>query len=161
MPARAVERYRISGKSPSVEDDGVLVGILTRVVSRVERHPRSPRRYYEQDLVAPPVSSTLARSIRGDPPRRSVDAAPGSWTAALRARVNAVRYQRLRQIKYSDATKDDRGRLAIGAPWTTFSPTPPPARCGPRRGRGGMLVVDTAHGHSHGVLDVVRRTALA
>jgi IMP dehydrogenase len=61
-----------------------------------------------------------------------------------------------KKIKYPDATKDDQGRLRVGAAVGVGTDALERAAA-LVDAEVDVLVVDTAHGHSHGVLDVVRR----
>src|SRR5207342_269972 len=61
-----------------------------------------------------------------------------------------------KKIKYPDATKDDQGRLRVGAAVGVGTDAMDRAAA-LVEAEVDVLVVDTAHGHSHGVLDVVRR----
>ena len=54
--------------------------------------------------------------------------------------------------KYPYATKDDQGRLRVGAA-VGVGPTPSSAPQPSSPPEVDVLVVDTAHGHSHGVID--------
>ena len=58
--------------------------------------------------------------------------------------------------KYPLATKDGDGRLRVGAAIGLLRRRPG-ARHGAHRRRVDLLVVDTAHGHSSGVLDMIAR----
>ena len=58
--------------------------------------------------------------------------------------------------QYPDASKDDQGRLRVGAAVGFFGDAWKRAMALIEEGVD-LLVVDTAHGHSQGVLDMVRR----
>jgi IMP dehydrogenase len=58
--------------------------------------------------------------------------------------------------QYPNATKDDQGRLRVGAAVGFFGDSWKRAMALVEEGVD-LLVVDTAHGHSHGVVDMVRR----
>jgi IMP dehydrogenase len=61
-----------------------------------------------------------------------------------------------KKIQYPDATKDDRGRLCVGAAVGVGPDAVERAQA--LAGAGAdVLVVDTAHGHSAGVIEMVRR----
>ncbi len=61
-----------------------------------------------------------------------------------------------KRIKYPDATKDEQGRLRVGAAVGVGADAMERAAA-LVDAEVDVLVVDTAHGHSHGVLDVVRK----
>jgi IMP dehydrogenase len=150
-----MERYRISGV-PITDAAGILVGILTNRDLRFETDSSQPvsALMTVRNLVTAPVGTTLeeAEAIlhRNKIEKLPVVDADGRLKGLITVKDISKR------IKYPDATKDDQGRLRVGA----------------AVGVGGeafdravalveaevdVLVVDTAHGHSHGVLDVVRR----
>ena len=60
-----------------------------------------------------------------------------------------------KRIRYPDATKDEQGRLRVGAAVGVGTDALERAAA-LVEAEVDVLVVDTAHGHSHGVLDVVR-----
>src|SRR5213078_2277772 len=61
-----------------------------------------------------------------------------------------------KKIAYPDATKDDKGRLRVGAAVGVGPDAVERAQALVGAG-ADALVVDTAHGHSAGVIEVVRR----
>ncbi len=58
--------------------------------------------------------------------------------------------------QYPHASKDEQGRLRVGAAVGFFGDAWTRAMCLIEEGVD-LLVVDTAHGHSHGVLDMIRK----
>ncbi len=150
-----MERYHISGV-PIVSDDGVLVGILTNRDLRFGADPAQPVSAYmtARDLVTAPVGTTLeeATAILG---RNKVEKLPVvDADGRLRGLITVKDIQK--KVDFPLATKDEHGRLRVGAAVGVG----PDAleRAGRLAGAGAdVLVVDTAHGHSRGVLEVVRR----
>jgi IMP dehydrogenase/GMP reductase len=65
-----------------------------------------------------------------------------------------------KKIQYPDATKDEQGRLRVGAAVGVGNDALDRAAA-LVDAEVDLLVVDTAHGHSHGVIDVVRRIRAA
>jgi IMP dehydrogenase len=150
-----MERYRISGV-PIVDDDGVLVGILTNRDLRFETDTSQPvsALMTNRNLVTAPVGTTLeeAEAIlhRHKIEKLPVVDADGRLKGLITVKDISKR------IKYPDATKDGQGRLRVGAAVGVGSDAL--ARAAALVDAGvDLLVVDTAHGHSHGVLDIVRR----
>jgi IMP dehydrogenase len=149
-----MERYRISGV-PITDEDGVLVGILTNRDLRFETDTSQPisALMTSRNLVTAPVGTTLeeAEEIlhRNKVEKLPVVDADGRLKGLITVKDIAKR------IKYPDATKDDQGRLRVGAAVGVGTDALERAAA-LVEAEVDVLVVDTAHGHSHGVLDVVR-----
>jgi IMP dehydrogenase/GMP reductase len=150
-----MERYRISGV-PITDDAGVLVGILTNRDLRFETDFAQPvsALMTARNLVTAPVGTTLeeAEAILH---RNKIEKLPvvdddGHLKGLITVKDISKR------IKYPDATKDDQGRLRVGAAVGVGTDAMERAAA-LVAAEVDVLVVDTAHGHSHGVLDVVRR----
>lgn len=152
--AQAVmDRYHISGV-PIVEG-GKLVGILTNRDTRFETDPTRliSELMTHEGLITGPVGITLddAKEILR---RHKVEKLPiVDDEGTLKGLITVKDIQK--KIQFPLATKDDRGRLRVGAA----------IGVGPgMRERAGALVesgvdvivIDTAHGHSQGVIDAVR-----
>ncbi len=150
-----MERYHISGV-PIVDDDGVLVGILTNRDLRFGADPARPVSAYmtARDLVTAPVGTTLeeATAILG---RNKVEKLPVvDADGRLRGLITVKDIQK--KVDFPLATKDEHGRLRVGA---AVGVGPDALERAGRLVEAGadVLVVDTAHGHSRGVIEVVRR----
>jgi IMP dehydrogenase len=150
-----MERYRISGV-PITDEDGVLVGILTNRDLRFETDTAQPvsALMTDRNLVTAPVGTTLeeAEAIlhRNKIEKLPVVDADGRLKGLITVKDISKR------IKYPDATKDDQGRLRVGAA-VGVGPDALERAAALVDAEVDVLVVDTAHGHSHGVLDVVRQ----
>ncbi len=150
-----MERYRISGV-PITDDDGVLVGILTNRDLRFETDTAQPvsALMTSRNLVTAPFGTTLeeAEAIlhRNKIEKLPVVDADGRLKGLITVKDISKR------IKYPDATKDEQGRLRVGAA-VGVGPDAMERAAALVDAEVDVLVVDTAHGHSHGVLDVVRR----
>jgi IMP dehydrogenase len=147
-------RYHISG-IPVTDDDGRLVGILTnrdlRFEGDVER--RVAELMTTADLVTAPLGTTLeeARRILH---RHKVEKLPVvDADGLLRGLITVKDIQK--RTDFPEATKDAAGRLRVGA---AVGVGPDAIERAEALARAGVdvLVVDTAHGHSRGVLEVVR-----
>ena len=148
-------KYRISGV-PIVDASQRLVGILTNRDLRFENDPT--RRVAEvmtsEGLVTAPEGTTLeeAQEIFG---RHRIEKLPvvdaqGRITGLITVKdIN-------KKIKYPNATKDDQGRLRCAAAVGVGDDSLERAQALAASGVD-LLVVDTAHGHSAGVLEVVRK----
>ena len=149
-----MERYRISGV-PITDESEVLVGILTNRDLRFETDTSQPvsALMTSRNLVTAPVGTTLeeAEAIlhRNKIEKLPVVDADGRLKGLITVKDISKR------IKYPDATKDDQGRLRVGAAVGVGSDALERAAA-LVAAEVDLLVVDTAHGHSHGVLDVVR-----
>src|ERR671934_545816 len=150
-----MERYRISGV-PIVDEGGILVGILTNRDLRFESDTSQPvsALMTDRNLVTAPVGTTLdeASAIlhRNKIEKLPVVDADGRLKGLITVKDISKR------IAYPDATKDEHGRLRVGAAVGVGSDALERAAA-LVEAEVDVLVVDTAHGHSHGVLEIVRR----
>jgi IMP dehydrogenase len=146
--------YKVSGV-PITDERGVLVGILTNRDLRFETDVEQlvSALMTSRDLVTAPVGTTLqeAESILG---RNKIEKLPVvDENGVLRGLITVKDIQK--KIQYPDATKDERGRLRVGAAVGVGHDAVERAQA--LVGAGvDLLVVDTAHGHSAGVLEMVR-----
>jgi IMP dehydrogenase len=154
-----MERYRISGV-PITDDDGVLVGILTNRDLRFETDTSQPvsALMTSRNLVTAPVGTTLeeAEAIlhRNKVEKLPVVDADGRLKGLITVKDIS------KKLAYPDATKDEQGRLRVGAAVGVGTDALERATA-LVEAEVDVLVVDTAHGHSHGVLEVVRRIKAA
>jgi IMP dehydrogenase len=150
-----MERYRISGV-PIVDGEGILVGILTNRDLRFETDTAQPvsALMTNRNLVTAPVGTTLDEASeilhRNKIEKLPVVDADGRLKGLITVKDISKR------IMYPDATKDEQGRLRVGAAVGVGSDALERAAA-LVEAEVDVLVVDTAHGHSHGVLDVVRK----
>ncbi len=148
-------RYKVSGV-PITDAEGILVGILTNRDLRFEQNVDQPvsALMTSRSLVTAPVGTTLqeAEQILG---RNKIEKLPVvDEGGKLRGLITVKDIQK--KIEYPQATKDDRGRLRVGA---AVGVGPEAAERAQALVAAGvdLLVVDTAHGHSTGVLEMVRK----
>ncbi|HSP70987.1 MAG TPA: IMP dehydrogenase, partial [Gaiellaceae bacterium] len=145
-------RYRISGV-PITDERGVLVGILTNRDLRFEHDTSQPvsALMTSRDLITAPVGTTLAEAEqilhRNKVEKLPVVDADGRLTGLITVKDIAKRQE------YPDATKDDQGRLRVGAAVGVGRDALERAEALAAHG-ADVLVLDTAHGHSRGVLDM-------
>ena len=156
--AHAVElmaRYHISGV-PITDPNGILVGILTNRDLRFEDDTTQPvsALMTARNLVTAPVGTTLeeAEEILH---RNKIEKLPVvDADGRLRGLITVKDIQK--RIEFPDATKDERGRLRVAA--AVGIGTDSWKRAGALVDAGiDALVVDTAHGHSAAVVEMVRR----
>ena len=146
-----MQRFRISGV-PVVDDDGRLVGIITNRDLQFERALDRPlREAMTQDrLVTAPTGTTLdeAEAIMG---RHRIEKLPVvDHAGTLRGLITVKDLHKRRQ--YPSANKDRHGRLRVAAAIGAAGDYLVRARALVDAGVD-VLVLDTAHGHSQGVLD--------
>jgi IMP dehydrogenase len=153
-----MKKYRISGV-PITEDgnqEGRLVGILTNRDLRFETNvSRSIAEVMTKDpLFTVPVGTTLdeARSILHSHKVEKLLVVDQNYR--LKGLITVKDIQKM--IKYPNACKDALGRLRCGAAIGVSRDSLDRARALVAAGVD-LLVIDTAHGHSQGVLDMVAR----
>jgi IMP dehydrogenase len=148
-------RYKVSG-IPVTDDDGVLVGILTNRDLRFQADPAQLVSVLmtNRDLVTAPVGTTLdeADAILH---RHRIEKLPIVDADGRLKGLITVKDIRKR-IEYPLATKDEQGRLRVGAA-VGIGPDAFERAGALVDAEVDVLVVDTAHGHSRGVIEMVRR----
>ena len=149
--------YRISGV-PVTEDgskEGRLVGILTNRDLRFETNTQQAVAdvMTKENLITVPVGTTLdeAREILHQKKVEKLLVVDHAYR--LKGLITVKDIQKA--IKYPNACKDSLGRLRCGAAVGTAQNTLERAAA-LVAAHVDVLVVDTAHGHSQGVLDMVR-----
>lgn len=148
-------RYRISGV-PVVDDSGVLVGIVTNRDMRYESDHSRP----VAEVMTPMPLVTGKPGISADDAfellaERKIEKLPlVDDSGRLTGLITVKDY--VKSDKYPDATKDAAGRLVVGAAVGVGDDGYKRARSLIETGVD-FLVVDTAHGHSRAVLDLVAR----
>ncbi|MGH9150153.1 MAG: IMP dehydrogenase [Acidimicrobiales bacterium] len=148
-------RYHISGV-PITDDGGRLVGILTNRDLRFETDARQPIAAVmtSRNLVTVPVGTTLEQATEVLRVHKIEKLPIVDDAGLLRGLITVKDIQK--RIDYPDATKDDRGRLRVGA--AVGAGADALARAEALVARDvDVVVVDTAHGHSRGVLEVVAK----
>ncbi|CAH0233556.1 MULTISPECIES: IMP dehydrogenase [unclassified Microbacterium] len=151
-------QYRISGL-PVIDPDGVLVGIITnrdmRFVSGFERQTTLVKDVMTKDgLITGPVG-IHANDVIATFAKHRVEKLPlVDEDGKLAGLITIKDFDK--SEKYPLATKDEQGRLRVGAAIGFFGDAWQRAEA--LRDAGvDVLVVDTANGQSAGVIDIVRR----
>jgi IMP dehydrogenase len=149
-------RYHISGV-PVTDDEGRLVGILTNRDLRFREDDASrlvSELMTDRELVTAPVGTTLeeAREILH---RHKVEKLPVVDADGRLKGLITVKDIR-KQIEFPHATKDERGRLRVGAA-VGVGPDADERAAALAEAGADVLVVDTAHGHSRNVVEMVAR----
>ena len=147
-------RYRVSGV-PITDASGVLVGILTNRDLRFGADPAHTVASVmtSSDLVTAPLGTTLseAQAILG---RHKIEKLPlVDSDGRLRGLITVKDIEK--RVRYPLATKDERGRLRVVAA-IGVGPDALDRAAALVAVDVDAIVVDTAHGHSRGVLEVVR-----
>jgi len=150
-----MERYHISGV-PITDLEGRLVGLLTnrdlRFIDHVDQPVANVMR--KPPLVTAPLGTTLeqAKDILW---QHRIEKLPIVDDAGMLRGLITVKDIK-KQIDHPHATQDDKGRLRVGA---AVGVGPDALERAERLVAAGVdvLVVDTAHGHSLAVLDVVKQ----
>ena len=147
-------RYRISGV-PVVDGSGVLLGIVTNRDMRFEENMSRPAR----EVMTPMPLVTAPVGISPDDAlallaRHKVEKLPLiDGDGRLQGLFTVKDF--VKSDKYPHATKDANGRLVVGAAVGVGEDAEKRARTLIDAGVD-FLIVDTAHGHSRAVVDMVR-----
>ncbi|MGH2935889.1 MAG: IMP dehydrogenase [Gaiellaceae bacterium] len=147
--------YKVSGV-PITDDAGVLVGILTNRDLRFEDDldQAVSALMTARNLVTAPVGTTLAEAEE-ILHRHKIEKLPVvDADGRLRGLITVKDIQK--KMQFPHATKDDRGRLRVGAAVGVGPDALERAQALAAAG-ADVLVVDTAHGHSLGVIEMVGR----
>ena len=152
---RLCGRYRISGL-PVVDAAGVLLGIVTNRDTRFE----TDQARLVRDVMTQMPLITAREGVRDDEALRLLQANKieklpiVDGDGRLRGLITVKDF--VKKGQYPLATKDANGRLVVGAAVGFFDDAWKRAMALVDAGVD-VLVVDTAHGHSRGLLDMVRR----
>ena len=152
-----MERYHISGV-PITDGDGKLLGILTNRDLRFERNLEQPvsALMTSEGLVTAPIGTTLPEAEkllhRHRIEKLPIVDADGRITGLITVKDIQKR------VEFPQATKDGHGRLRVGAAVGVGPDAVERAQALIVAGVD-VLVVDTAHGHSSGVVEMVARIA--
>ncbi len=149
-------RFSISGV-PIVEDSGTLVGIITNRDLQFETNLDQPIRdlMTSEQLITAPVGTTLDEAERILHEHRIEKLPVVDEAGTLRGLITVKDIYKRRQ--YPEACKDEHGRLRVGAAIGASARDIDRARALVDAGVDAV-VIDTAHGHSEGVLSAVART---
>jgi IMP dehydrogenase len=150
-----MEKYRISGV-PVTNAKGKLVGILTNRDLRFETDFDLPiaERMTKRNLVTVPVGTTLEEAREHLKHTRVEKLLVVDNERYLKGLITIKDIEKVK--KYPNACKDSLGRLRVGA---AVGPTEDMEARAEALLRAGadVIVIDTAHGHSKGVIEGVRR----
>ena len=152
---QVMEKYKISGV-PVTDANGKLVGILTNRDLRFETRFDLPisERMTKDDLITVPVGTTLEQAREVLHQHRIEKLLVVDSNGDLKGLITVKDIQKAR--RYPQAAKDPLGRLRVGAAIGV-------GKEGLDRARAlidakvDVVVIDSAHAHSTGVMDVIRQ----
>ncbi len=148
-------QYRISGV-PVVDEDMQLLGIVTNRDMRFEDDPHRNvgEVMTKMPLVTGPVGIKPEEALKLLAQHKIEKLPLVDDRGRLRGLITLKDF--VKSGKYPNASKDEQGRLRIGAAVGFYGDAWERAMALVEEGVD-CLVVDTAHGHSHGVIDMIRR----
>ncbi|MBN1140868.1 MAG: IMP dehydrogenase, partial [Deltaproteobacteria bacterium] len=153
-----MRKYRISGVP--ITENGKLVGILTNRDLRFETDLEQPIHHVmtKENLVTVPPGTTLEDAKQHLHKHRIEKLLVVDDNNVLKGLITIKDIEKVR--KYPNASKDQLGRLIVGA---AIGPGADRHRRVELLVKAGVdvIVVDTAHGHSQGVIDAVRDIKLS
>ncbi len=153
-----MQKYRISGVPITADGskEGKLVGILTNRDLRFETNLDRPIAdiMTRDPLFTVPVGTTLEQAREFLHRHKVEKLLVVDDRYMLKGLITVKDIQKL--VKYPTACKDNLGRLRVGAAVGTGKDAMARAEA-LAAAHVDVLVVDTAHGHSQGVLDVIRK----
>jgi IMP dehydrogenase len=152
---RLMERFSVSG-IPVVGDDGRLVGIITNRDLQFETDRTRPIHEVmtREGLVTAPVGTSLEEAVTILHKHRIEKLPVVDADGVLRGLITVKDIRK--RAQFPNACKDERGRLRVGAAIGASLRDVDRAAALVQAGVD-VLIVDTAHGHSEGVLDAVAR----
>ena len=150
-----MERYHVSGV-PITDETGRLVGILTNRDLRFEKDVKQPVSAVmtSANLVTAPVGTSLADAERLLHQYRIEKLPVVDASGIIKGLITVKDIQK--RIEFPQSTKDPHGRLRVGAAVGVGPDAIERAQALVDAG-ADVLVVDTAHGHSRGVVEMVAR----
>jgi IMP dehydrogenase len=151
--AAAMSRYRISGV-PIVDQNGLLVGIITNRDLQFERNLEQPIREVmtREGLITAPVGTGLEEAERILARHRIEKLPVVDGSGRLKGLITVKDIFKRKQ--YPDANKDHHGRLRVAAAVGATPDAKVRAQALVDAG-ADALTIDSAHGHSEGVLQTV------
>ena len=149
-----MDKYKISG-IPVVDAERRLIGIITNRDLRFEPDEDQPvaEIMTTEGLVTAPLGTTLPQAQKLLQKHKIEKLPVVDKEGVLHGLITFKDI--LKRIKHPGACKDEHGRLRVGAAVGVTADTM--ERVGALLKAGvDLVVVDTAHGHSRGVMDMVR-----
>ena len=150
-----MRQYHISG-IPIVQKDGKLVGIVTNRDLRFVKKMEIPLKdvMTKDELVTVPEGTNLDKAEETLHQHRIEKLLVVDKKGTLKGLITIKDINK--RIKFPNACKDEHGRLRVGAAVSVSDDTDERVEALVAAG-AGVLVVDTAHGYSEGVLKTVQK----
>ena len=150
-----MSKFQISG-IPIIDNDGKLIGIVTNRDLRFEpnRELKVSKIMTKENLVTAPIGTTLERAERILQKYRIEKLPVVDKNGRLRGLITFKDIQKKKS--HPNACKDKHGRLRVGAAVGVTAETIERIKA-LIRACVDVIVIDTAHGHSKGVIDMVKR----
>ncbi|MBI5475753.1 MAG: IMP dehydrogenase [Ignavibacteriales bacterium] len=150
-----MSRYSISG-IPIIDDNGKLIGIVTNRDLRFEpnRQLKVSKIMTSRNLITAPLGTTIEKAEQLLQKHRIEKLPIVDKANKLRGLFTFKDIQKKKH--HPNACKDKHGRLRVGAAVGVTSDTIDRVRSLVKAGVD-VLIIDTAHGHSRGVIDMVKR----
>ncbi len=148
-----MKEYRISGV-PVVHPDGRLAGIITNRDTRFETDFSKPvtSLMTSENLVTVPVGTTLDQAVEEFKIHKIEKLLVVDEDFKLRGMITIKDIMKM--IEFPDACKDELGRLRVGAAVGVAKDTAERVQA-LVEAQADIICIDTAHGHSRGVLDAI------
>jgi len=148
-----MREYHISGV-PIVHPDGTLAGIVTNRDTRFETDPHKPitELMTSKNLVTVPVGTTLTEAKEQFKIHKIEKLLVVDEDYKLRGLITIKDIMKM--IEFPNACKDELGRLRVGAAVGVAKDTAERVAA-LVEAQADIICIDTAHGHSKGVLDTV------
>jgi IMP dehydrogenase len=149
-----MNKYRISG-IPVVDGGNRLIGIITNRDLRFEPDEDQfvSKIMTNEDLVTAPLGTTLHQAERILQKHKIEKLPVVDKSGVLKGLITFKDIQKKK--RFPSACKDEHGRLRVGAAVGVTADTADRVRALVRAGVD-VVVIDTAHGHSRGVLESVK-----
>jgi len=148
-----MKEYRISGV-PIVHPDGRLAGIITNRDTRFETDFSKPvtSLMTSENLVTVPVGTTLDQAVEEFKIHKIEKLLVVDEDFKLRGMITIKDITKM--IEFPNACKDELGRLRVGAAVGVAKDTADRVQA-LVEAQADIICIDTAHGHSRGVLDAI------
>ncbi len=148
-----MKEYHISGV-PIIHPDGTLAGIVTNRDTRFESDLTKPiqKLMTSENLVTVPVGTTLDQAVEQFKVHKIEKLLVVDDDFKLRGLITIKDIMKM--IEFPDACKDELGRLRVGAAVGVAKDTAERVQA-LVEAQVDIICIDTAHGHSKGVLDAV------
>lgn len=148
-------RYRISGV-PIVDEDNVLMGIITNRDIRFETDfdKSIDEAMTKENLVTGDIDITMDEALDKLKSNKIEKLPLVDDNFKLRGLITIKDMEK--SIKYPNSARDEKGRLIVGAAVSTSTDCVERVTALEKAGVD-VIVIDTAHGHSKGVLEIVKK----